>query len=145
MIRTRNTLIVLRKAFGYFTIWVLILGLFYHMGNLQEYYFDILFLHLLMSLLSLYVTYVHPKKIMVDLELVKFDIIGNKLIIVDLIFHHLPTILIILTGGVKNKSFIFPLLPLLYRFLNNPNVRYGLDDIVGFIGYIFLLIIYLVF
>jgi len=145
MIKSRDIILILKKSFRYFTIWVLFLGLIFQMGGLQEFYFDILFLHLLMSILSFYLVYIYPKKIIIDLEIKNFELTGNTLILLDLIFHHLPTILIILTGGVKNKSFLFPLLPLLYRFLNNPKKRYLVDDIVGFIGYFFLLIIYLFF
>jgi len=141
---TRDTVLILKKILGYFTWWVLLFGGIYHLGGLQEYYLDILFLHLLMSILSFYLVYIYPKKIHVDLGIVKFDITGYKLMIMDLFCHQLPTLLIILTGGSINKNYLFIWLPLFYRLLNSINERYLIDDITGFAVYIFLLIIYLV-
>ena len=144
MVTTRETLLVMKKLLNYFTTWVLILSSIYHMGDLQEYYLDLVFLHIFISALTLYIVYVEPREFTLDLGDKKIVLIGNKLKIIDIIIHHIPLFLLLWRGGVYKKNYLFFILPIFYRLTHNPMKLYGVRDIVGMGAYLLTVIIYLV-
>ena len=107
MIKSRDIILILKKSFRYFTIWVLFLGLIFQMGGLQEFYFDILFLHLLMSILSFYLVYIYPKKIIIDLEIKNFELTGNTLILLDLILTSSFSLFVLSISCSRLSAYIF--------------------------------------
>lgn len=144
MITTRETLLIMKKLLVYFTTWVLIMSTFYHFGEFQEYYLDLVFLHIFISILTLYIVYVEPREFTLDLGTKKIVLYGRKLKIVDFIIHHLPLILLLCRGGAYKKNYLFFILPIFYRLTHNPMKIYGLRDIIGMGVYLLTVIIYLV-
>tara|TARA_Y100001936_G_scaffold175268_1_gene171776 strand:- start:445 stop:882 length:438 start_codon:yes stop_codon:yes gene_type:complete len=144
MITTRETLLVLKKLLNYFTIWVLIISTLYHLGEFQAYYLDLVFLHIFISALTIYIVYVEPREFTLNIGNKKIVLFGNKLRIIDIIIHHIPLILLLWRGGVYKKNYLFFILPIFYRLTHNPMKIYGVKDIVGMIFYLITLLIYLV-
>lgn len=144
MVTTRETLLVMKKLLMYFTTWILIMSTLYHFGEFQEYYLDLVFLHIFISALTLYIVYVEPREFTLDLGDKKILLVGNKLKIIDIIIHHIPLILLLLRGGVYKKNYLFLIMPIFYRLTHSPMKLYGLNDIVGIILYLVTLLIYLV-
>ena len=141
---TKDILNVLKKFYGYFTIWVLTLNFFYHLGALQNYYQEILFLHIFVSMVTLYLVYINPKKFVIDIGIFNYTFEGSNLIIIDLLFHHLPLFLLFNKGGITQKKNPWVLLlPLFYKLLNDTKERYLIDDLVPIIIYTGLLVYYL--
>lgn len=144
MISTRETLLVLKKLLNYFTTWVLILSTLYHLGEFQEYYLDLVFLHIFISALTIYIVYVEPREFTFEWRDKKIVLLGKKLRIIDLIIHHIPLILLLWRGGVYKKNYLFFILPIFYRLTHNPMKIYGVRDIVCMMFYLITLLIYLV-
>jgi hypothetical protein len=144
MVTTRETLLIMKKLLVYFTTWILIMSTLYHFGEFQEYYLDLVLLHIFISALTFYIVYVEPREFTLDLGTKKMVLSGRKLKIVDFIIHHLPLILLLLRGGVYKKNYLFFILPIFYRFTHNPMKIYGLSDIIGMGAYLLTVIIYLV-
>ena len=144
MVTTRETLLIMKKLLMYFTTWILIMSTLYHFGEFQEYYLDLVFLHIFISALTLYIVYVEPREFTLDLGDKKIVLVGNKLKIIDIIIHHIPLILLLCRGGVYKKNYLFFILPIFYRLTHNPMKIYGLKDIVGMNIYLLTVIIYLV-
>ena len=141
---TKDILNILKKFYGYFTIWVLTLNVFYHLGALQNYYQEILFLHIFVSMVTLYLVYINPKKFAIDIGIFNYTFEGSNLIIIDLLFHHLPLFLLFNKGGITQKKNPWVLLlPLFYKLLNDTKERYLIDDLVPIIIYTGLLVYYL--
>ena len=145
MTKTKDVLLFLKKLYKFFTIWVLTLTLLYFLGDLEDYYFDLVILHFMISCLTLYIVYIHPKKIVIDLGFYKKELVGRQLRIMDFIFHHLPLILLLANPSKLKKKYVMILLPLIYRLFVNPMTVYGIDDILPFLIYTMFLIIFLLF
>ncbi len=144
MVTTRETLLIMKKLLMYFTTWILIMSTLYHLGEFQEYYLDLVFLHIFISALTLYIVYVEPREFTLDLGTNKIVLSGIKLKIVDFIIHHLPLILLLCRGGVYKKNYLFFILPIFYRLTHNPMKIYELKDIIGMGAYLLTVILYLV-
>ena len=80
MSKTKDIFLVVKKMYNYFTIWVLTISLLYYFGEFEDYYLDLLVLHLLISMISLYFVYIHPKRLIVDIGVRKFNLEGNTII-----------------------------------------------------------------
>ena len=143
MIKNRDILTIIKKLYKYYTLWVITLTFLYYLGDFEDYYLDLVFLHLMISMLTLYIVYIEPKILHIDLGIIKFDLEGPKLVLLDILFHHIPLLLLLANPGKMKKSYLFLLLPLIYRLLNNPKEVYGINDILTFLTYVFCLAIYL--
>ena len=145
MTKIKDVLLFLKKIYKYFTIWVLTLSFLYYLGDLEDYYFDLVILHLMISVLTLYIVYIHPQKLVIDLGVYKKELTGRELRMMDIVFHHLPLILLLANPGKIKKSYLMIILPLLYRLIVDPIKVYGVKDIITFLVYISGLVIYLLF
>ena len=143
MSKIKDIFLVIRKMYNYFTIWVLTLSLLYYLGEFEDYYIDLLILHLLISIISFNFVYIHPKRLIVDLGVRKFNLEGNILRILDVLFHHLPFILFLVNKGKIKKSYLLITLPFIYRLFYDPEKIYGIKDITALMIYFFCLSIYL--
>mgnify|MGYP005661896551 CR=1 FL=1 len=143
MIKIKDILTIVKKFYKYYTFWVLTITFLYYLGDFEDYYLDLVFLHLMISMITLYIVYVEPKKLHIDLGIKKYDLEGHRLIISDILLHHIPLLLLLANPGKMKKSYLFLLLPLIYRLLNNPKEVYGINDILTFLTYVFCLAIYL--
>lgn len=145
MIKIKDILTIIKKFYKYYTFWVLTITFLYYLGDFEDYYLDLVFLHLMISMITLYIVYVEPKELHIDLGIIKYDLEGPCLIISDILFHHIPLLLLLANPGKMKKSYLFLLLPLIYRLINNPKEVYGINDILTFLTYVFCSISYLLF
>ena len=145
MIKNRDILTIIKKLYKYYTLWVITLTFLYYLGDFEDYYLDLVFLHLMISMLTLYIVYIEPKILHIDLGIIKFDLEGPKLVLLDILFHHIPLLLLLANPGKIKKSFLPLVLPLFYRLFNSPKDVYGINDIVSFMIYSFCSISYLLF
>ena len=145
MIKNRDILLFVKKIYKYYTSWGLTLTFLYYLGDFEDYYLDLVFLHLMISMLTLYIVYIEPKILHIDLGIIKFDLEGPRLIISDIICHHIPLLLLLANPGKIKKSYLPIVLPLIYRIINNPKEIYDIDDIVVIIAYSICTICYLLF
>ena len=137
-----NILIYIRDIYLYL-MWVLTLTIIYQFGYLQKFYFDILFLNIIVSLFSIHFVYI-KNKINLKYGDINMEITGVNLIIGDLIFHQLPLVMHLMKGGEINKLYLFPILSIIYKVIVNDNKsRYGLNDTLIFMGITPILLIYL--
>jgi hypothetical protein len=145
MIKIKDILTIIKKFYKYYTFWVLTITILYYLGDFEDYYLDLVFLHLMISMITLYIVYVEPKILHIDLGIIKYDLEGPRLIISDILLHHIPLLLLLANPGKMKKSYLFLLLPLFYRLFNSPKDVYGINDIVSFMIYSFCTISYLLF
>ena len=145
MIKNRDILLFVKKIYKYYTSWGLTLTILYYLGDFEDYYLDLVFIHLMISMLTLYIVYIEPKILHIDLGIIKYDLAGSELIISDIICHHIPLLLLLANPGKIKKSYLPIVLPLIYRIINNPKEIYDIDDIVVIIAYSICTICYLLF
>ena len=113
--------------YGFFTHWVLTLLILYYLGPLRKYQTSIMYLLILTSLGGLYLTYINPKKFIVPYW--KYEIKGNLLRIIDLLFHHIPLLIFLVTydNTIKKDNGIFLLVIIsIYLIVLNPFKAYHL-------------------
>lgn len=136
----------LKDIFSYLTTWNLTLLSLFSLGYFQNYYYDLLFLSIYISCCSFIFTYIEPKKIKFKVgNLVNYTFKGKELIIFDLIFHHIPLVMIynLYKYKYKCKTYLFVIIPLIYKLMLNDNYeRYGLKDKIIFPIYFFIFIFY---
>ena len=86
----------------YFTLWGFLLFGLYYIGFLKQYQESILYTLILISISGLIITYINPKKIVIPY----FNIVlnGKLLQFLDILGHHLPLILFLITYDTKIKS-----------------------------------------
>jgi len=143
-----NIICALKDLYSYLTTWNITLLILLNLGYLKDYYYDILFISIFISCCSFIFTYIYPKQMFIKIDNYKFLLKGKELIIFDLIFHHIPLILIFNKKNMFkiNKTYLFVLIPLIYKILLNDNYeRYGLTNETIFILYFFVFILYLYF
>ena len=119
--------LVVFSVLRFFTFWVLIIFTFYYLGPLRKFQTSILYLLILTSLGSLYLTYVNPKKTVVPYF--KYEIKGNLLRLIDILFHHLPLLIFLITydNTIKKDNGIFFLVIIsIYLLILNPFKAYYL-------------------
>ena len=105
----------------YFTSWVFFIHILYHLGILKMFQYSLLILSIIVSILGLLITYIHPKKIYIPI--IDRNINNKELILYDFIFHQLPLIVLLLVYNVniKNDNTVFAIsLIVIYLLLFNP-------------------------
>ena len=105
----------------YFTSWVFFIHILYHLGIFKMFQYSLLILSIIVSIIGLFITYVHPKKIYIPI--IDRNIDNKELILYDFIFHQLPLIVLLLVYNVniKNDNTIFAIsLIVIYLLLFNP-------------------------
>ena len=105
----------------YFTIWNLSLIGLYYLGILKNFQFSILLTTLLVSIVGFILVYIHPKYIYI--YGLGINLKGKWLKITDLLFHHLPLLLFVLTYDnniPKDNMYLFVILVIIYLCINNP-------------------------
>ena len=140
-----NIICIIKDFYSYLTMWNLTLIFLFYIGYLQKYYYDLLFLSLFISGCSFAFTYIYPQKFTLKINNFKITFKGTKLIILDLISHHIPLLFLLCkyNNYVHNKTYIFILIPLIYTLLLNDHYeRYGLKDEYIFIIYFFIFFFY---
>jgi hypothetical protein len=139
-----NLILSIKDLYSYLTMWNLTLILLLSLGYLDEYYYDILFLSIYVSICSFIFTYIYPKKLLFKVDKINYEFNGRRLKLFDLICHHIPLILILNKRILYNKTYMFIIIPLLYKVLLNDNYkRYGLKDEVVFALYFIIFLFYM--
>ena len=134
----------LKSMFKYLTWWNLVLVILYNLGFIQYLYFDILFLSVFISIMTIYIVYVYPKKIVKKVGDKTYELEGDDLIKSDLLMHHLPLLIMLLRKGPIKKTYLFIILPILYNiFFKGVLERYLVNEQLIFVVYFPLLILYL--
>ena len=114
-------------SISYFTSWVFFIHILYHLGIFKMFQYSLLILSILVSIMGIFITYIHPKKIYIPI--IDKHINNKELIIYDFIFHQLPLILLLIVYDVniKNDNTIFAVsLIVIYALLFNPIEIYKL-------------------
>ena len=135
----------IKDIYSYLTIWNLTLLILFSFGYLQNNYYDLLFFSIFISCCSFTFTYINPKKFVLKIGKINYTFKGKELIIFDILCHHLPLILIFnkRLDYQHKKTYLFILVPLIYKLLLNDNYeRYGLKDKFIFSNYFILFIFY---
>ena len=86
----------------YFTLWGFLLFGLYYIGFLKQYQESILCTLILISISGLIITYINPKKIVIPY--LNIVLRGKLLQFLDILGHHLPLILFLITYDTKIKS-----------------------------------------
>jgi hypothetical protein len=111
----------------YYTIWGLVLQIFYYLGVLKGFQESILLVVLTVSFVGLVITYIYPRNI----KLRDFDITltGYNLRLFDLVFHQLPLLIFLLAydNKIKPDNLILAIGSILvYCILFNPFEVYNM-------------------
>lgn len=118
---------VIFSIFRFFTFWVLTFFLLYYLGPLRKFQTSILLLLIITSLGSLYLTYINPKKLVVPYF--KYEIKGKLLRLTDILFHHLPLLIFLVTydNTIKKDNLYFLFISVsIYLLVLNPFIAYNL-------------------
>ena len=112
----------------YFTVWVLFLHILYHLNMFNKFQYSLLMLAVLVSINGTCITYIYPKKL--DIMYLDISIEGLSLKIFDLIFHHLPLILLLYryNSNITKDNLIMALIIIIvYLLINNPFKVYNIN------------------
>ena len=114
----------------YFTLWGFILFGLYYVGFLKQYQESILYTLILISICGLIIVYVNPKKLVIPY--INITLKGKVLQVFDILGHHTPLILFLITYNKKikpdNLLFFFTIFTI-YLFLINPFNTYNFNCI----------------
>jgi hypothetical protein len=114
----------------YFTLWGFILFGLYYTGILKQYQESILYTLILISICGLIIVYVNPKKLVIPY--INITLKGKVLQVFDILGHHTPLILFLITYNKKikpdNLLFFFTIFTV-YLFLINPFNTYNFNCI----------------
>jgi hypothetical protein len=114
----------------YFTIWILILVIFY---KLSSKIFSLPFLTFIILFMGLYISYINPTKYFIEYKNKIYIIDGFEKNLLDIYLHIFPFLFIYLKFGIEpffNNIKIIPslLLIILYNLLYCPNKLYHLPN-----------------
>ena len=121
-----KTLILMLSRF--FTIWGLFILSLYYLGPLKKFQYSILYLLITISIGASYIVYINPKRI--TIPYFNYHIQGRLLLIVDILFHHLPLLLFLVTydNTIKPDNLLFYLIIVSsYLLIFNPFYSYSLN------------------
>lgn len=119
--------IIYKSILLYFTFWVIILQCFYYLGFLKKYQYSIFLLTLLVSICGFIIIHIYPKKIITPV--INYKLKYEECLFMDLIFHHLPLIMLLIFYDNKTKNdnlILFALTILIYLLINDPIKIYHL-------------------
>lgn len=111
----------------YFTSWILMFHILYHLNIFKKYQYSLLVLSLLVSSIGGFITYVYPKKL--NILYLDISIEGTGLKIFDLIFHHLPLILLLYRYNshiTKDNLIVALIIIIVYLLINDPFKVYNI-------------------
>jgi hypothetical protein len=114
--------------FRFFTIWGLFILLLYYLGPLKKFQYSILYILITISLGAIYLVYINPKRL--TIPYLNYHIQGRLLRIVDILFHHLPLLLFLVTydNTIKRDNLLFYLIIVSsYLLIINPFYSYNLN------------------
>ena len=114
--------------FRFFTIWGLFILLLYYLGPLKKFQYSILYILITISLGAIYLVYINPKRL--TIPYLNYHIQGRLLRIVDILFHHLPLLLFLVTydNTIKKDNLLFYLIIVSsYLLIINPFYSYNLN------------------
>ena len=114
--------------FRFFTIWGLFILLLYYLGPLKKFQYSILYILITISLGAIYLVYINPKRL--TIPYLNYHIQGRLLRIVDILFHHLPLLLFLVTYDktIKRDNLLFYLIIVSsYLLIINPFYSYNLN------------------
>ena len=114
--------------FRFFTIWGLFILLLYYLGPLKKFQYSILYILITISLGAIYIVYINPKRL--TIPYLNYHIQGRLLRIVDILFHHLPLLLFLVTydNTIKKDNLLFYLIIVSsYLLIFNPFYSYNLN------------------
>ena len=114
--------------FRFFTIWGLFILLLYYLGPLKKFQYSILYILITISLGAIYIVYLNPKRL--TIPYLNYHIQGRLLRIVDILFHHLPLLLFLVTydNTIKKDNLLFYLIIVSsYLLIFNPFYSYNLN------------------
>ena len=118
----------------YLTFWVLLIHILYYLGPLRKFQDSVLLLAIFVSIGGFIITYIHPKLYKLYLKWNGYDrevIISGKISrVIDLAFHQLPLLLLLIfyNPQIKTDNMFLALTVLaIYFLLGNPNKFYSLE------------------
>ena len=119
---------------SYLTIWVLVIHVLYYLGPLRKFQDSLLILSLIVSLGGFVITYIYPKMFKINLKYkrkdVELKITGKIAKLIDLAFHHLPLLLLLILYNPKIKSdnlYLALSIIILYLLINDPFQLYAFN------------------
>ena len=119
--------IIISSYYSFLTIWCIFFQLLYYIGILKQFQFSIFLLTLFISIVGFFITYIYPKKFVIPI--IKFEIKGIYTKILDLLFHHIPLLLIAFFYNKnipKDSTYFLWSIIIIYLLLNNPFHNYYL-------------------
>lgn len=141
-----NLFNVIKDLYSYLTFWNITFIILLQLGFLQDYYYDIFYLSLYISLCSFIFTHIKPKKLLLKIDSFEYLLKGGELIFFDILCHHLPLFYIfyVRNSYVKKEYYLFILVTVIYKIIINDNYeRYGLEDELLILLHLFVLLFYL--
>jgi hypothetical protein len=118
----------------FLTFWVLVIHILYYIGPLRKFQDSVLLLTLFVSIGGFIITYLHPKYVKLNLKWNGYDrelkISGKMLKLIDLAFHQLPLVLLLMLYNPKIKSdnmLLAALVLFIYFIIADPIKVYSFD------------------
>ena len=121
---------VFQITFIYFTTWMLLLNFLYYIGVLKRFQESILFITISVAFLGAVMVYIYPRRLV--LQNFDIEIKGHEYQIVDLLFHQLPLLLLLIfyDPKIKADNLLFGVgLMLIYMIIFNPLKIYNFDSV----------------
>ena len=118
----------------FLTVWVLILHILYYLGPLRKFQDSLLILAVIVSIGGFILTYIHPKYYKMKLRWNDYDreIVakGKMAKILDLVFHQLPLLLLVILYNTKMKGdnlILAFMILVVYLLISDPVKYYNID------------------
>ena len=119
--------IIISSYYSFLTIWCIFFQILYYIGILKKFQFSIFLLTLIVSIIGFFITYIHPNKFVIPI--INFEIKGIYTKILDLIFHHIPLVILSIVYNKnipKDNTYFLWIILMFYLLLNNPFNNYYL-------------------
>jgi hypothetical protein len=122
------------STFPFLTFWGLVIQALYYLGPLRKFQESVLLLTIFISIGGFILIYFHPKLVKLNLkyngELRELTISGKMLKIIDLAFHQLPLILLLILYNPKIKTdnmWLALMTFVVYFLIADPIKAYSID------------------
>ena len=116
---------ILRLMFNistkFFTSWMLFFHILYYLNIIKDFQFSLLLLSFVVSIGGFIITYIYPKKVIIPNTNIIID--GIILKMFDILFHHIPLLLLLFVYNNKIKKdnlILATLIVFFYLVVNNP-------------------------
>lgn len=134
-------------SFTYFTAWMYLINFIFIIGVkyfnyslIGNFYFDISFLNILVSVSSIILVYIYPRRF----KNKYLDLSGYKLMIMDFFVHHIPTLFMLLyfrNCNLQKNYLIF--IFVIYFLIFNVQEKYNFPKNKAIIILIIMILLYL--